>query len=173
MSKSSKISIFPFEGSQDRSSSQRFAMTGHLFLASDRMVGRNGVHLSFSHFELEIKTHGRQGRFSRENLWNPSYLDYASTPIKAIPARHLARTRVMSAISFARSAGRTLGSSVEMAYKVDLPQELFAAMKTRCLRLTARAIFLEWKDHMVLSTEVAEAEPICVSASHLRMEDFV
>lgn len=145
-----------------------FFLGGTLRVASDNILLRSGGTLHFSHFELEMKTHGRQGRFSRENIWTPSYFDYASTPIFTPAAQHLARTRTKTLTTF---SPRKEGYGVEVSYKIGLPQELFYVMRTRHIRLTARAIFLGWEGGSVVSTEVVEADPILVSVSHLRMAD--
>ncbi|KAG8892799.1 hypothetical protein FRB99_002426 [Tulasnella sp. 403] len=148
------------------------SLGGYLFVSSDQIPSQNGTPLDFSHFELEIKTHGRQGRFSRENIWSPSYIDYASTPIPEPAALHLSRTRVKSFISFASRKDSFASGSVRMAFKVGLPQELFRIMRTRHLRLSARAIFLGWKGGVVTSTEVVEADPATISVSVLRMHEY-
>lgn len=145
-----------------------FFLGGSLCVAADHILLQSGSALEFSHFELEIKTHGRQGRFSRENIWSPMYIDYASTPIFKPAAQHLARTRVKTFITFST---RKDGYGVEVSYKIGLPQELFYVMRTRHIRLNARAIFLGWERGVVESTEVVEANPITVSVSHLRMSD--
>lgn len=147
-------------------------MGGSLYLGSDHIVLRTGAYLHFSHVELEVRTHGRQGRFSRENIWRPSYLDYASTPIAAPPAQHLTRTREKSLVTFARMDDG-FGGAIRLAYRIEVPQELFWAMRTRSLRITCRAIFLEWQGQTVVSTEVVEADPVCVTVSHLQMRDYL
>lgn len=147
-------------------------MTGSLYLASDRWSPRLGTQLEFSHMELEVRTHGRQGRFSRENLWRPAYLDFASTPVTAMAAQHLTRTRDKSGVTFARLDNRC-SDAIRVGYKVEIPQELFWAMRTRSLRITARAIFTEWRGRTVVSAEVVEADPVCVTVSHLQMRDYL
>lgn len=62
---------------------------------------------------------------------------------------------------------------VYLDYKIGLPQHLFWSMRTRNLRLTARAIFLEWRRNQVVETEVVEADPLIISVSLLRMADYV
>ncbi|KAG8933036.1 hypothetical protein FRC01_011256 [Tulasnella sp. 417] len=148
-------------------------VSGSLRLPQDRItVPHSGESLSFSHFELELKTHGHQGRHSRENIWSPSYIDYASTPIHSPQAQHLARTRARSFISFMHHRMSKEGE-VHLDYKIGLPQHLFWTMRTRNLRLTARAIFLEWRRNQVVETEVIEADPMIISVSLLRMADYV
>ncbi|KIO25841.1 hypothetical protein M407DRAFT_24798 [Tulasnella calospora MUT 4182] len=148
-------------------------VSGSLRLPQDRItVPHSGDTLSFSHFELELKTHGHQGRHSRENIWSPSYIDYASTPIHSPQAQHLARTRARSYITFMHHRMSKEGE-VYLDYKIGLPQHLFWTMRTRNLRLTARAIFLEWRRNQVVETEVIEADPMIISVSLLRMADYV
>lgn len=62
---------------------------------------------------------------------------------------------------------------VYLDYKIGLPQHLFWSMRTRNLRLTARAIFLEWRRNQVVETEVVEADPLIISVSLLQMADYV
>ncbi|KAG8854422.1 hypothetical protein FRB96_007484 [Tulasnella sp. 330] len=147
-------------------------MSGSLYIASDHWTHDSGAYLQFSHVELEIRTHGRQGRFSRENLWRPAYVDYASTPITAPTAQHLTRTKDRSLVSFARLDDRS-SEAMRIGYKIGIPQELFRSMNTRSIRITCRAIFTEWKDNAVVSAEVVEADPVCVTVSQLQMRDYL
>ncbi|KAG8983936.1 hypothetical protein FRB93_006884 [Tulasnella sp. JGI-2019a] len=147
-------------------------LSGSIYIASGHWAHDSGVHLQFSHVELEIRTHGRQGRFSRENLWRPAYVDYASTPVATPMAQHLSRTKDRSLVSFARLDDRST-ETIRIGYKIGLPQELFRSMNTRSIRVTCRAIFTEWRDRAVVSAEVLEADPVCITVSHLQMRDYL
>lgn len=135
---------------------------------------RSGAELVFSHFELEVKTHGRQGRYSRENMWSPSYIDFCSSPTTTPLTTHLARTRNRTGITWGPRTDHLHTGAIRSTYRVGIPEYLFRKMRTRLLRVSGRAVYVGVRRSVVYATEVIEADPIIVTMSHLRMmEDML
>ncbi|KAG8957121.1 hypothetical protein FRC03_010514 [Tulasnella sp. 419] len=150
----------------DKCENDRLYFTGELHLPQTHVTLASHRHLVFSHFDLEIKSDGRQGRYSRENIWSPSYIDFSTSPFQPYPipqpspVRRVVNglrigvdSRGMADLDFSFSSRsvprpRTIGKSIRPTTPPNsLPTEQkFLPNPPSALNRTRTATNIEWKE---------------------------